>query len=137
MQEHAGGAMIFHIMPLGIPPASRMAEIGTTKVDYEYLSRTLDDHDNPKARGYIFFQPGDIHNADILKACFSSLLIRVGDLHHLENPILKTIRFIDSVYSITEKIYLNTNPSYHPLLSSIFPKCEIMQISELTIKPDR
>ena len=83
---------------------------------------------------YIFYQPGDIHDISILEAACSALWIRIGDLHHLINPLTRSISFVRSAYRFTEKLLLNTNPAFTPLFRYIFPIADTVPISELTIK---
>lgn len=125
-----------HIMPQEAKvPGTRSIEKGMIATFYDEMKEAANISHLPiKPRGYIFFQPGDSHDPAALKSYLSSLIIRIGDLHHLQNPLLRTIEFIESVSSITKGIYLNTNPSLLPFLKHLFPNCENMPISELTIE---
>jgi len=125
-----------HIMPQEAKIAGiRSVEKDMSATFYDEIKEAANTSHLPiKPRGYIFFQPGDSHDPALLKSYLSSLIIRIGDLHHLQNPLLKTIDFVESVSSLTEGIYLNTNPSLLPFFKYLFPICQNMPISELTIE---
>ena len=130
--------MMRHIMPKGanLVPHRRI-EKGMKGMYYDEINEIASNPTlNIKPVGYIFYQPGDLHDPILLKNFLGSLLVRIGDLHHLENPLLKTIDFIDSVSSFTEGIFLNTNPSLLPFFRYLFPICKNMPISEVTIEED-
>lgn len=82
---------------------------------------------------YIFFQPGDLHNLQTIKYNFNTLIVRIGDLHHLNNPILSTIQFLDQVNKFKNKVYLNTNPNLVDYFSLRYNNIYAMPLSEITI----
>ncbi len=128
--------MIYHILPIGSEESrNRFIESGTRGITYSQVREDYSKSiENIRARkGYVFYQPGDVHDSIILEKLFSGLWIRVGDLHHLRNPLINTFRFLLSIYDNTERIRLNTNPSFAPLFSYLFPGSEPLPISELTI----
>jgi hypothetical protein len=128
--------MIYHILPVGCSRGSiRSAEYGTTGIDYNEIigARTITKYNKPE-KGYIFYQPGDVHYSDILNNSFIGLWVRIGDLHHLQNPLINTIGFIVDTYKNIERVSLNTNPAFAPLFDYLFPGCNALPISELTIQ---
>lgn len=125
---------MFQIHPLGTKlKNNRSVEKGMKSLRYEDLESVISKNNPNHMEAYIFYQPGDLHDASILGSIYLSLWIRVGDLHHLKNPLIRSIRFLASVYGLTEKILLNTNPAFLPLLRYIFPRSSAMPISEITI----
>ncbi len=127
--------MIYHIFPLGPGEGqNRVSESGTISITYSQISkRSTNVRDLKAGKGYIFYQPGDIHDVATLNNLFSGLWIRIGDLHHLQNPLINTFGFLLSIYRKTERISLNTNPAFAPLFEHLFPACKALPISELTI----
>jgi len=127
-----------HVMPKGANLASfRCIEKGMKEMYYDEINEIASNPTlNIKPVGYIFYQPGDLHDTNLLKKVLRSLFVRIGDLHHLENPLIKSIEFIEGVSSISESIYLNTNPSLQPFFKQLFPICKSMPISEITIEED-
>ena len=127
---------MYHIVPFREPSDStRTIERGTERIDYEQLaSHCKYNGATTNRHGYIFYQPGDLHDARILSKSCSGLWIRVGDLHHLWNPLVKTFQFLLSIYDKIEQVSLNTNPAFVPLFTYIFPGCKALPISELTIE---
>ena len=86
--------------------------------------------------GYIFYQPGDVHLPLSLAREFSRLILRIGDLHHLCNPLLSTIGFLSNLTSINFSLNLNTNPNLIKFFSYLFGFAQAVPISELTIARD-
>ena len=126
---------MYHIAPAGEGTSStRIIERGTSGIDYRQLRKYCEFSRNiPGLNGYIFYQPGDFHDAVILRHAFLRLWIRIGDLHHLRNPLVNTFQFLLPIYERSEQILLNTNPAFVPLFDYVFPGCKAMPISELTI----
>jgi len=125
----------YHIFPIGSGECqNRINESGTISITYSQISeRRTSVRDLKEGKGYIFYQPGDMHDEGTINNLFSGLWIRIGDLHHLQNPLINTFGFLLSIYRKSEKIRLNTNPAFVPLFDHLFPGCKALPISELTI----
>jgi len=129
--------VIYNILPAGTGKIRyQFIENGTVGITYEQIN--LHNGSNIEGlrggKAYIFYQPGDIHDLTLLQNLFSGILIRIGDLHHLQNPLISTFDFLSKIYKKTDRIALNTNPSLVPLFSYLFPCCDSLPISELTIQ---